>query len=98
MVTMGAKCIRLPIKPIYCEMADGSLNAWVIKNLSGSIDQAIAAGVSVVLDTQTYLFFDDPAVWSFWSLFGPAIEKAIGGPTQCSASSSQMNRAKAARI
>jgi aryl-phospho-beta-D-glucosidase BglC (GH1 family) len=81
MVDLGVKAIRLPIAPQYCLNADGTLNTWVVNTLAADIKFNMSRSVSTVLDAHTYLPFTDPAVASFWSLFAPAIEKAIGGAT-----------------
>jgi len=80
-IALGVKTIRLPIQPNYCLLPDGTLNRWVIKYLAGSIKLATSQHVSIVLEAHTYLPFTDPKVASFWSLFAPAMEKAIGGPS-----------------
>lgn len=81
MIDLGVKTIRLPIAPQYCLNENGSINTWVVNTLATNIKFNMMHGVSTVLDAHTYLPFTDPAVAKFWSVFAPAIEKAIGGAT-----------------
>ncbi len=81
MINLGLKAIRLPIEPKYCLNADGTLNTWAVDTLATNIKYNMARVVPSVLDAHIYLPFSDPVIAAFWSLFGPAIEKAIGGPT-----------------
>lgn len=81
MINLGVKAIRLPFEPRYCLNPDGTLNQWAIDRLAQAIRHNMSRNVSTVLDAHTYKPFNDPEVARFWSLFAPAMEKAIGGPT-----------------
>ncbi|RYF20511.1 MAG: hypothetical protein EOO77_07870 [Oxalobacteraceae bacterium] len=81
MIDLGVKTVRLPFAPRYCINPDGTLNNWVLNTLAANIKFNMLRGVSTVLDAHTYLPFTDSTVASFWSVFAPAIENAIGGAT-----------------
>lgn len=81
LIDLGVSTIRLPILPKYCLNEDGTINRWVISNLSNIVKYNMRHGVSTVLDSHTYLPFSDQAVAEFWSKFAPAMEVSIGGPS-----------------
>lgn len=81
LIDLGVKTIRIPILPRYCLNAEGLPNEWVLNNLKDNIKFNMRHGVSTVIDAHTYLPFTDPRVGEFWSVFGPALEIAIGGPS-----------------
>ena len=81
MTDLGVKAVRLPFKPQYCLNPDGTLNQWVIERLARAIKYNTERNVATVLDAHTYKPFSDPEVANFWSLFAPAMERAIGGPS-----------------
>jgi hypothetical protein len=81
MLALGGKAVRMPIRLRYCFLADGSVNAWVVKTLVSAFKILSAKGVSLVLDAHEYLPFTDPIIANGWMRFGVVMEKAIGGPS-----------------
>lgn len=81
MASLGAKAVRLPFKSAFCINADGTVNAWVVREMATRVKENAAKGVATVLDDHSYLLFNDPAIAAFWTVFGPAMESAIGGPS-----------------